>query len=525
MGELFFTATPGAIYVVATTIEGTRAAVTIASLLSRGSDSRLIVLVPTVTTYAAAVRPEATITASLFPQYRDLVRGLAPEARCRLCLCRTLDDLVTHLLPSGATVVVGGLGGGVPYYAGATLMQCLLVCGCRVVFVPVGGADIAPRQRSVSAVLASIVAVVLTLVTPRPALAQPPVSPDAHWHMSGFVDAGFLADVNDPLNHLFRNRGTTPRVDEVVINMAGFTVAKNAIEVSRWGAEVTAHAGRDASAYGFSPTAPKVPGADWLTHLGPTNVSYVASVGLTVQGGIFNSLIGYDSLYAKDNFTYTRPWGAEYTPYLMVGANASYPVGEKATATVAVVNGYWHLAHANDVPSVVGQFAVKASDGITVKETVLAGPHQPNTAMGYWRVLSDTIIEQKSDRVTAAFELQLGAETVDAPGRPRALWASAQLPVQWTLRQPWRLTLRPEVAWDRDGRWMGAPQSVMALTSTVEYRLSHRRTQTILRLEYRFDDSHGAGGGFYDDGLPTMDVPPLVPTQHLLIVAAVVRVG
>src|SRR5713226_7416083 len=46
-----------------------------------------------------------------------------------------------------------------------------------------------------------------------------------------------------------------------------------------------------------------------------------------------NSLIGYDSLYAKDNFTYTRPWGGDYTPYIMFGVNASYPFSKKITVT------------------------------------------------------------------------------------------------------------------------------------------------------------------------------------------------
>lgn len=109
--------------------------------------------------------------------------------------------------------------------------------------------------------------------------------------------------------------------------------------------------------------------SDWLTHLGPTNVSYLAPGGVIVQGGVFTSLIGYDSLYAKDNFTYTRPWGADFTPYLMLGVNASRTLTSNTTGTLFVVNGYWHLAHANDVPSVGGQIAVKPNDHTTFKQT------------------------------------------------------------------------------------------------------------------------------------------------------------
>src|SRR5947209_3496916 len=153
-----------------------------------------------------------------------------------------------------------------------------------------------------------------------------------------------------------------------------------------------------------------------------------------------NHLIGYDGLYAKDNFAYTRPWGADYTPYLMLGVNAGYAVTKNLTATVAMTNGYWHLAHANDVPSVGGQLAYKASDRASVKETVLYGPHQPNTSLEFWRVLSDSIVECKGDRVTTAFEFQLGAERVDEPAMPQALWMSAQLPIHWAVHGPWSVT-------------------------------------------------------------------------------------
>ncbi|HWO00420.1 MAG TPA: outer membrane beta-barrel protein [Blastocatellia bacterium] len=256
-----------------------------------------------------------------------------------------------------------------------------------------------------------------------------------------------------------------------------------------------------------------------LRHLGPTNVSYLAPLckGLTLQGGIVASLIGYDSLYAKDNFNYTRPWGADFTPYLMMGVNASYPFNDKLTGAVFVVNGYWHLANANSVPSSGGQFAYKASSRVTVKETVLYGPHQSNTSLKFWRFLSDSIVERKTDRVTVAFEYITSTERVDAPGRPRALMIAGQLPVHWALNKRWRASIRPEVFWDRDGRWTLARQTVKAITTTLEYRIPYKETSTILRLEHRWDDSRGPDGGFFRGAEVRPGVIGLTPAQHLLI--------
>jgi Putative beta-barrel porin-2, OmpL-like. bbp2 len=364
--------------------------------------------------------------------------------------------------------------------------------------------------------------VVVLAQTAEMASAPAELSPIA-WQYGGFIDVGYLRDFNDPSNHLFRSRGTAFHVDEWDLNMAGAYVKKKASEQSRWGTELLVQEGKDEEVFGFSATAPNLAGAEWLGHLGLANVSYLAPVGtgLTVQGGIFASFIGYDSLYAKDNFNYTRPWGADFTPYLMTGVNVSYTVTDKTTATAFVVNGYWHLADANSVPSSGGQLAYKVSPRLTVKETMMSGPHQANTELRFWRFLSDSIVELKSGRAVGAFEYQLSTERVDALGDPRAWWMSAQLPLHLSVHGPFSVSVRPEIAWDSTGRWTSHEQSIRAVTTTLEYRAPYRWANTILRLEHRFDDSRGKDGGFFTDGESSTGVVGLKPTQQLLVLGLI----
>jgi hypothetical protein len=98
---------------------------------------------------------------------------------------------------------------------------------------------------------------------------------------------------------------------------------------------------------------------------------------------------------------------------------------------------------------------------------------------------------------------------------------SAQLPVHRVVHGPWSVTVRPEVAWDRDGRWTGSVQLITAVTGTVEYKLPYRKTNTIARLEYRFDDSRGKGGGFFRGTEISPGMVALTPQQHLLIFAVI----
>lgn len=343
------------------------------------------------------------------------------------------------------------------------------------------------------------------------------------WQYGGFVDLAYPVDFNHPANRFFRSRGTAFRTDGVWLNMAAVYVRKKPTESSRWGVELTAQTGKDDQFFGFSATAPNIAGNKFLRHLGPTNVSYLAPVckGLTLQAGIFNSLIGYDSLYAKDNFNYTRPWGADFTPYFMMGANASYPFTKTLTGTFFLVNGYWHLARANSAPSGGGQLAYKVTPRVTLKETTFFGPHQRNTAFEFWRFLTDTIVERKTGKFTIASEYIFSTEKVDAPGKPRALMMSWQMPAHWALNDRWSLSFRPEVFWDRDGRWTLARQTVKAFTSTLEYRRSYRWTNAIFRLEHRWDDSRGRDGGFFRGAELPAGMVELTPSQHLLIFATI----
>jgi hypothetical protein len=353
--------------------------------------------------------------------------------------------------------------------------------------------------------------------------AEDQQQPNANWQYGGFVDAAYLLNFDHPANHLFRSRGTAFRTDRVRLNMAGFFVRKRPAEDSRWGVELTVHAGKDAEFFGFSATAPNVAGHKFLRQLGPTNVSYLAPVGkgLTLQAGIFSSFIGYDSLYAKDNLNYTRPWGADFTPYFMMGGNASYPFTKKLIGTFFVINGYWHLSRANSAPSAGGQIAFKVTPRWTLKETMLVGPHQRNTTFEFWRFLTDTIVEHKTSKLIWAAEYIFSTERVDATGRPRAVMMSWQMPARWVLNDRWSLSMRPEIFWDREGRWTLARQTVKAFTSTVEYRIPYRWTTSIFRLEHRFDDSRGPDGGFFRGGELSPGVIGLTPRQHLLIFATI----
>lgn len=343
------------------------------------------------------------------------------------------------------------------------------------------------------------------------------------WHYGLYLDLNYAVNFSFPENHKWRGRTTTLRNNELSPNMGFAYVRKDVSAESRWGLELLAQGGYDTTEYAFGNDRPLLDGADTLRHFGRANVSHLAPIGkgLSLQAGLFNSLIGYESLYAKDNVNYTRSWIADNSPYQMFGVNARYPVRDDFSIALFVINGYWHLANPNSLPSYGVQAAWHPSSRLTLTQTVYYGPDQRDTDMKFWRLFSDSIIEWNRGDVLAAFEYQIGTENLAVPGSPRTFWMGASLPLRWTINHPWSLAVRPEFFWDRNGRQTGFQQTVKAITSTVEYKLVHAKTTALFRLEHRFDESTGAAGGFFKRSDVGPGVPGLTGSQHLLLLSLI----
>lgn len=346
----------------------------------------------------------------------------------------------------------------------------------------------------------------------------------SNWHYGGFLDLSYPINFNFPENHLWRSRTTVRRHNELALNMAVAYVLKDLSAESRWGMELGVQGGYDSDNFAFLQGEKEVAGADTLRHVHRANVSYLAPVGkgLTITAGLFNSLLGYESLYARDNFNYTRSWIADNTPYMMFGAKASYPVSEELTATLFAINSYYHLAHPNDQPSYGVQGTWKPTSRFTLMETFYAGPDQTDTDLKFWRTYLNSIAEWKGDAVTVALSYDIGTENIAGrPGDPRAFVMGGALFTRWNVSGPWSLALRPEFYWDRNGRWTGNEQFVKAVTSTVEYKFPVEKTTALFRLEHRFDESTGAAGGFFKGGDVSPGVPGLTGSQHLLLLSLI----
>jgi hypothetical protein len=345
------------------------------------------------------------------------------------------------------------------------------------------------------------------------------------WRYGAYLDLSYPIDFNFPENHRWRSKVTTQRVNELTPNMVMGYVRKDVDESSRWGMEFGIQGGHDVT--GQVPNARlrhggAYSGADTFSHFSRANASYLAPIGtgLKVTAGLFNSFIGYESFYAKDNFNYTRSYLPDYSPYFMFGLSAEYQISQTVKSVFYVINRYNFLSHPNDLPSYGMQLRWLASPSITLTQNLYYGPDQSNIEVRYWRFFSDSSIEWKRDALTIALVYDIGTErAIPEAGGARVFWTGSAIYTHWQFTGAWALAIRPELYYDPDGTMTGARQFIKAITTTLEYKIPIAATVTRWRLEYRYDDSTGSQGGFFKNGEISTGVTGLTQAQHLLIVA------
>ena len=345
------------------------------------------------------------------------------------------------------------------------------------------------------------------------------------WHYGAYLDLTYPIDFNYPDNHIWRSKVTTQKVNELSLNVAMAYVRKDVDTSSRWGMEFALQTGRDVE--GQVPNASlrngdAYDGADTFSHFSRANVSYLAPIGtgLKLTGGLFNSYIGYESFYAKDNFNYTRSLLPDYTPYFMAGVSAEYQINESVKTVFYVINRYNFLSQPNNLPSYGGQIKWSASPQWTFVQNVYYGPDQTDTSLKYWRFFSDSILEWKRDAFTVALVYDIGTErAIPQAGDQQQFWMGSALLSQWRFVKDWAVAVRPELYYDPDGTMTGAKQFIKGVTTTLEYKLEYAWTTTRFRLEYRFNNSTGPQGGFFTGGPNSSGAIGLTPSQNLLFFA------
>ena len=226
--------------------------------------------------------------------------------------------------------------------------------------------------------------------------------------------------------------------------------------------------------------------------------------GVDLKMGVFDSVIGYESIAAVDNPNYTRSYGRTLEPTTHTGVLASYRVNEllSVSAGVAdtvgpVINERAWPVKAESYKTYMGSIAITAPDtwgflaGSTLYGGVVNGFSSGITNnQTSWYVGATLATPVEGLRLGAAWDvLDLHDQTGDA-------WA-VSVYGSYAATEKLSLHLRGELATSVANLWPGlAPgadhNQVWALTGTVQY---HLWQNVLTRAEVRWD--HADEGTYF----------------------------
>jgi hypothetical protein len=126
------------VHVIATTYEGTRAALAAAVPLAKGCKAELRILVPRIVSCAAELETPADSTAALMNRYQQIAAELGARSEVEVCGSVGLADLLARICAARSHVVVGGPSGRWLTSPEERFANRLARLGCHVLFAASG---------------------------------------------------------------------------------------------------------------------------------------------------------------------------------------------------------------------------------------------------------------------------------------------------------------------------------------------------------------------------------------------------
>lgn len=216
--------------------------------------------------------------------------------------------------------------------------------------------------------------------------------------------------------------------------------------------------------------------------------------GLTLKGGKFVTLMGYEYIESPNNLNFSRGYLFEFSiPLTHTGGLMSYTFSDQLTVTAGVVLGWDNSRDNNDALSYTGQFLTTPIKDLTATLNWIVGPEQ-NDNDANQRVVLDLVTTYTGIKnTTLGLNVDYGFEKDEAflasLGTRQdndARWWGVAGYAAYDFTDWFRLAFRQEFFQDQNGARTGFGSRVVYWTSTLTAQFKIWKG-LVGRLEYRHD--------------------------------------
>ncbi|MBJ6760619.1 porin [Myxococcaceae bacterium JPH2] len=330
--------------------------------------------------------------------------------------------------------------------------------------------------------------------------------------VEGGVDTYFGYNFNRPADaaNFIPGTGTTAkRHDEASINLASLGVSLAPEPV---GFKVLLGFGTGMEVLHLAEPSGTDVGPEVWRHVQQASLSFVTGA-LTLEAGIYPSHIGLESFQSQLNWTYTRSWMGELSPYYQTGVKGTWKFNDAWSAQLHLING-WQTIGENNHGKAVGTQVAYSGERLSASFNTFIGNEGSGDAQGL-RLFGDLVATYKvTDALSVAASVDVGRQA--RPEQDAALWYAAGVNARVKLAEAVALAARAEVYRDRDGLLSGTAQTLAEGTLTLEVKPAEHLT---LKLEARHDRSTE---DVFAGRETTVDGAPILKPHETLVVAGAV---
>ena len=307
-------------------------------------------------------------------------------------------------------------------------------------------------------------------------------------NLSGFVDAYYSYDFNEPSNtssrqSFFYNHN---RHNEFNINLALFQVDLTHV---KYRARLALQSGTYAADnYGAEQSVMR------NMHESYVGIALDKKNKLWLDAGIFSSHLGFESAQSSDNYTLTRSFVAESSPYFLSGAKLTYTANDYIEVAAIVTNGWQRInrVSGNSLLSGGTQFTHTINKNIKYNWSTFIGTDDPDSTrrMMYF---NNFYVEYKIGKVNVINGFDFGFRQSVKGSTSYDNWFLPVTIVQFPIVENWSSAVRAEWIADEDEVVISTPNqngfTTAAFSLNVDY---HPNDLYYFRVEGRYLNSSKA---------------------------------
>ena len=235
----------------------------------------------------------------------------------------------------------------------------------------------------------------------------------------GFVDGYYAYDFNHPrtLDRPFTTQAA--RHDEFNINL-GYLEA--VLSAPRTRGRFAAQFGTSVQAnYAGEPRVGTLSGPDVSRFIQEAVAGYQLTPSLWLDGGVFFSPFGSESWISRDNWTYTRSFIADNSPYYEAGVKATWQATPTVSAQLHLINGWQNVSETNSDKSIGARIDYAPRADFDFAYDAYVGNDQADSIPSQLRVWQEAIAQV---RLTPRLQLR-GTFDYGMERRPAGIGGSA----------------------------------------------------------------------------------------------------